>query len=151
MGTTEINPQIPIIISLRKKFSISKYFIFFAKILVFPLQSHHEWPKGWSKIPAKDKKGLPAYAKQRPNKPYQNYRRSDTQSTSAQTQKDANLHNILRSRAPVVFLKTHKTGGSTVQNLLFRMGEKDRATFAFPYYTYQFSYPDKYATVTVLC
>ncbi|XP_018554068.1 LOW QUALITY PROTEIN: galactose-3-O-sulfotransferase 2 [Lates calcarifer] len=106
--------------------------------------SHHEWPKGWSKIPAKDKKGLPAYAKQRPNKPYQNYRRSDTQSTSAQTQKDANLHNILRSRAPVVFLKTHKTGGSTVQNLLFRMGEKDRATFAFPYYTYQFSYPDKF-------
>uniref|UniRef100_A0A4W6EZN6 Galactose-3-O-sulfotransferase 4 n=1 Tax=Lates calcarifer TaxID=8187 RepID=A0A4W6EZN6_LATCA len=48
---------------------------------------------------------------------------------------------LLQSRAPVVFLKTHKTGGSTVQNLLFRMGEKDRATFAFPYYTYQFSLP----------
>uniref|UniRef100_A0A3B4ZVH1 Galactose-3-O-sulfotransferase 2 n=1 Tax=Stegastes partitus TaxID=144197 RepID=A0A3B4ZVH1_9TELE len=45
---------------------------------------------------------------------------------------------------PVVFLKTHKTGGSTVQNLLFRMGEKDGATFAFPHYTYQFNYPDKY-------
>uniref|UniRef100_A0A3P9JHZ6 Galactose-3-O-sulfotransferase 2 n=1 Tax=Oryzias latipes TaxID=8090 RepID=A0A3P9JHZ6_ORYLA len=45
---------------------------------------------------------------------------------------------------PVVFLKTHKTGSSTVQNLLFRMGEKHGATFAFPSYSYQFSYPDKF-------
>ncbi|KAM4530062.1 galactosylceramide sulfotransferase [Odontesthes bonariensis] len=45
---------------------------------------------------------------------------------------------------PVVFLKTHKTGSSTVQNLLFRLGDKEGATFAFPSYSYQFSYPDKF-------
>uniref|UniRef100_A0A3B3BML0 Galactose-3-O-sulfotransferase 2 n=1 Tax=Oryzias melastigma TaxID=30732 RepID=A0A3B3BML0_ORYME len=43
-----------------------------------------------------------------------------------------------RHTPPVVFLKTHKTGSSTVQNLLFRMGEMHGATFAFPSYTYQF-------------
>ncbi|XP_071387332.1 galactose-3-O-sulfotransferase 3 [Centroberyx affinis] len=48
------------------------------------------------------------------------------------------------STPPVAFLKTHKTGSGTVQNLLFRMGERGGATFAFPYYTYQFSYPDKF-------
>ncbi|KAI4899483.1 hypothetical protein NFI96_014217 [Prochilodus magdalenae] len=49
-----------------------------------------------------------------------------------------------RSPPPVAFLKTHKTGSSTVQNLLFRLGEKRKATFAFPYYTYQFSYPERF-------
>ncbi|XP_066531901.1 galactose-3-O-sulfotransferase 2 [Hoplias malabaricus] len=48
------------------------------------------------------------------------------------------------SRLPVAFLKTHKTGSSTVQNLLFRIGEKNKATFAFPYYTYQFNYPERF-------
>uniref|UniRef100_W5LIL4 Galactosylceramide sulfotransferase-like n=1 Tax=Astyanax mexicanus TaxID=7994 RepID=W5LIL4_ASTMX len=49
-----------------------------------------------------------------------------------------------RHPPPVAFLKTHKTGSSTVQNLLFRLGEKEKATFAFPYYTYQFSYPERF-------
>uniref|UniRef100_A0A3P9LSK8 Galactose-3-O-sulfotransferase 2 n=1 Tax=Oryzias latipes TaxID=8090 RepID=A0A3P9LSK8_ORYLA len=69
--------------------------------------------------------------------------------TSAQVAKYPNFFfEILRSRRhnppPVVFLKTHKTGSSTVQHLLFRMGEKHGATFAFPSYSYQFSYPDKF-------
>ncbi|XP_028678602.1 galactose-3-O-sulfotransferase 3, partial [Erpetoichthys calabaricus] len=44
----------------------------------------------------------------------------------------------------IVFLKTHKTGGSTVQNLLFRLGEKERLTFAFPYASFQFFYPTRF-------
>uniref|UniRef100_A0A3Q3FUB8 Galactose-3-O-sulfotransferase 4 n=1 Tax=Labrus bergylta TaxID=56723 RepID=A0A3Q3FUB8_9LABR len=59
-------------------------------------------------------------------------------------------YNMMKPRTqtpPVVFLKTHKTGSSTVQNLLFRMGERDRATFAFPHHSYQFSYPEKYGAV----
>ncbi|XP_040918302.1 galactose-3-O-sulfotransferase 2 [Toxotes jaculatrix] len=108
----------------------------------------NDWPKGWSKIPVKGKEGLPSNAKQRPNNPFLNYRgRSKSQSSSTQAQKDASLYDIEKTRThrpPVVFLKTHKTGSSTIQNLLFRMGEKHRATFAFPYYTYQFSYPDKF-------
>ncbi|XP_002738876.1 galactosylceramide sulfotransferase-like [Saccoglossus kowalevskii] len=32
----------------------------------------------------------------------------------------------------IVFLKTHKTGSSTVQNILFRYGEKHNLTFALP-------------------
>uniref|UniRef100_A0A3P9JHN4 Galactose-3-O-sulfotransferase 4 n=1 Tax=Oryzias latipes TaxID=8090 RepID=A0A3P9JHN4_ORYLA len=68
--------------------------------------------------------------------------------TVAQVAKYPDFFEILRSRRhnppPVVFLKTHKTGSSTVQNLLFRMGEKHGATFAFPSYSYQFSYPDKF-------
>lgn len=55
-----------------------------------------------------------------------------------------------RTPPPIVFLKTHKTGGSTVQNILFRLGEREKATFAFPYYTYQFSYPERYANVLCL-
>lgn len=27
---------------------------------------------------------------------------------------------------------------------MFRLGEKENLTFAFPYYAYQFSYPDRY-------
>lgn len=50
---------------------------------------------------------------------------------------------------PVVFLKTHKTGSSTVQNLLFRMGERDRAAFAFPHHTYHFNYPERYRAPTI--
>ncbi|XP_072530631.1 galactosylceramide sulfotransferase [Salminus brasiliensis] len=49
-----------------------------------------------------------------------------------------------RRPPPIAFLKTHKTGSSTVQNLLFRLGEKEKATFAFPYFTYQFSYPERF-------
>ncbi|XP_036408820.1 galactose-3-O-sulfotransferase 2 [Megalops cyprinoides] len=49
-----------------------------------------------------------------------------------------------RGLPPIVFLKTHKTGSSTVQNLLFRLGERESATFAFPRYTYQFGYPERF-------
>uniref|UniRef100_A0AAY4BUF1 Galactose-3-O-sulfotransferase 4 n=1 Tax=Denticeps clupeoides TaxID=299321 RepID=A0AAY4BUF1_9TELE len=49
-----------------------------------------------------------------------------------------------RRPPPLAFLKIHKTGSSTVQNLLFRLGEKEKAAFAFPYYTYQFAYPERF-------
>ena len=32
----------------------------------------------------------------------------------------------------VIFLKTHKTASSTVQNMLFRFGEKQNLNFALP-------------------
>ncbi|KAF4116418.1 galactose-3-O-sulfotransferase 2 [Onychostoma macrolepis] len=50
---------------------------------------------------------------------------------------------------PVVFLKTHRTGSSTVQNILFRLGERESATFAFPSHTYQFNYPDRFRAAFV--
>ena len=51
------------------------------------------------------------------------------------------------SSRPVAFLKTTKTGAGTVQNLLFRLGEREGATFAFPRDSYTFSYPHKYLSV----
>ncbi|XP_064256859.1 galactose-3-O-sulfotransferase 4 [Passer domesticus] len=45
-----------------------------------------------------------------------------------------------RPRSHVVFLKTHKTGGSSVLNLLSRYGESRRLRFALPH-RYQFGYP----------
>ncbi|XP_060092271.1 galactosylceramide sulfotransferase-like [Heteronotia binoei] len=45
----------------------------------------------------------------------------------------------------VVFLKTHKTGSSTVQNILFRAGERRNLTVAFPRYSYQFAYPERFS------
>ncbi|XP_070778964.1 galactose-3-O-sulfotransferase 2 [Enoplosus armatus] len=110
--------------------------------------SSHDWHRGWSKRPVRDREGQAASANQRPNNQYRDHRRrSDSQPSGAKAKKDANLYNILRTRTrspPVVFLKTHKTGSSTVQNMLFRMGERDRSTFAFPHYTYQFNYPNKF-------
>ena len=35
-------------------------------------------------------------------------------------------------RKQVIFAKTHKTGSSTVQNILFRFGQKHNLSFAFP-------------------
>ena len=32
----------------------------------------------------------------------------------------------------VIFAKTHKTGSSTVQNILFRFGQRHNLSFAFP-------------------
>ncbi|KAK7167035.1 hypothetical protein R3I94_001439 [Phoxinus phoxinus] len=54
-----------------------------------------------------------------------------------------------RAQVPVVFLKTHRTGSSTVQNILFRLGERESATFAFPHRTYQFNYPDRFRVAFV--
>ncbi|XP_069502512.1 galactose-3-O-sulfotransferase 4 isoform X2 [Ambystoma mexicanum] len=41
----------------------------------------------------------------------------------------------------LVFLKTHKTGSSTILNILHRLGERRNLTFALPT-KYQFSYPN---------
>lgn len=46
-------------------------------------------------------------------------------------------------RQHVVFLKTHKTGGSSVVNLLHRFGEGRGLRFALPH-GYQFGYPEKF-------
>uniref|UniRef100_A0A8C1PFV8 Galactose-3-O-sulfotransferase 4 n=1 Tax=Cyprinus carpio TaxID=7962 RepID=A0A8C1PFV8_CYPCA len=54
-----------------------------------------------------------------------------------------------RAHPPVVFLKTHRTGSSTVQNILFRLGERESATFAFPSRTFQFNYPDRFRATFV--
>jgi hypothetical protein len=73
--------------------------------------------------------------------------RKEVQTPNLQHQRDPNGYTFMRTRRsppPVAFLKTHKTGSSTVQNLMFRLGEKENLTFAFPYYAYQFSYPDRY-------
>lgn len=59
------------------------------------------------------------------------------------------LLNARTHSPPIVFLKTHRTGASTVQNILFRMGERDAATFAFPRQGYHFSYPSKFRSVFV--
>ncbi|XP_035802570.1 galactosylceramide sulfotransferase [Amphiprion ocellaris] len=104
----------------------------------------NDFHKGWSETSLKERQELAVNAKQRPANLYQDHKeRRVTPSLAAQAKKDS-IHFTWSYIPPVVFLKTHKTGGSTVQNVLFRMGEKDGATFAFPYYTYQFSYPDKF-------
>ncbi|XP_015277291.1 PREDICTED: galactosylceramide sulfotransferase-like, partial [Gekko japonicus] len=45
----------------------------------------------------------------------------------------------------IVFLKTHKTGSSTVQNILFRAAERRSLAVAFPRYSYQFAYPERFS------
>ncbi|KAL2100921.1 hypothetical protein ACEWY4_002682 [Coilia grayii] len=69
---------------------------------------------------------------------------SSTTTDSPEDSPASTAERMRRPPPPIVFLKTHKTGSSTVQNLLFRLGEREQATFAFPYYTYQFSYPDRF-------
>ncbi|KAL4636111.1 galactosylceramide sulfotransferase-like [Arapaima gigas] len=44
-------------------------------------------------------------------------------------------------KVDVMFLKTHKTGSSTILNILFRFGEKHRLKFAFPDSRNDFFYP----------
>lgn len=46
-------------------------------------------------------------------------------------------------RTHLVFLKTHKTGGSSVVNLLHRFGEARGLRFALPH-RYQFGYPSPF-------
>ncbi|XP_068778806.1 galactosylceramide sulfotransferase-like [Struthio camelus] len=50
---------------------------------------------------------------------------------------------------PVAFVKTHKTGSSTLQNILFRAGERRNLTLAFPRYTFQFAYPQPFSPAFV--
>ncbi|KAG8429885.1 hypothetical protein GDO86_018959 [Hymenochirus boettgeri] len=45
----------------------------------------------------------------------------------------------------IMFLKTHKTAGSTILNMLHRYGDKNSLTFALPY-KYQFNYPNLFHT-----
>ncbi|KAM4809617.1 galactosylceramide sulfotransferase [Rhinophrynus dorsalis] len=42
----------------------------------------------------------------------------------------------------LMFLKTHKTGSSTILNILFRYGQKNHLRFAFPRRRNDFDYPD---------
>ncbi|NXL78008.1 G3ST4 sulfotransferase, partial [Leptocoma aspasia] len=48
-----------------------------------------------------------------------------------------------RPRSHVVFLKTHKTGGSSLVNILSRYGESRQLRFALPH-RYQFGYPSPF-------
>ncbi|XP_053324539.1 galactosylceramide sulfotransferase [Spea bombifrons] len=61
--------------------------------------------------------------------------RSTTNSTSKNTQNCTPRHNLM-------FLKTHKTGSSTILNILFRYGEKHHLRFAFPRGRNDFGYPE---------
>ncbi|XP_060882622.1 galactose-3-O-sulfotransferase 2 [Labrus mixtus] len=113
--------------------------------------SRHGRHKGWNKKLVKDKAqpaANPAGSSRHDHHYQERKSRSDTHpSNDHQAPKDGGPYNMMKPRTqtpPVVFLKTHKTGSSTVQNLLFRMAERDRATFAFPHHSYQFSYPEKF-------
>ena len=43
----------------------------------------------------------------------------------------------------LIFAKTHKTGSTTLQNIIFRFGEKNKLTFVLPKSGKHFFYPDK--------
>ncbi|KAG8455616.1 hypothetical protein GDO86_001715 [Hymenochirus boettgeri] len=47
-----------------------------------------------------------------------------------------------RPQQNLMFLKTHKTGSSTVLNILFRYGQKNNLRFGFPHGRNDFDYPD---------
>ncbi|XP_068135262.1 galactose-3-O-sulfotransferase 2-like isoform X2 [Hyperolius riggenbachi] len=50
----------------------------------------------------------------------------------------------------IFFLKTHKTAGSTIMNILFRFGESHNLTIAFPVYnSAQFFYPQYFSAAFV--
>ncbi|XP_033839283.1 galactose-3-O-sulfotransferase 3-like [Periophthalmus magnuspinnatus] len=49
----------------------------------------------------------------------------------------------------VVFLKTHKTASSTMQNMLFRFAERHNLTVAIPKADFQFSYPNRFQASSV--
>ncbi|KPP70218.1 galactosylceramide sulfotransferase-like [Scleropages formosus] len=51
---------------------------------------------------------------------------------------------ICTPKVDVMFLKTHKTGSSTVLNILFRFGEKHHLKFAFPDSRNDFFYPSPF-------
>ncbi|XP_028321349.1 galactose-3-O-sulfotransferase 4-like [Gouania willdenowi] len=49
---------------------------------------------------------------------------------------------VCKPKSHIVFLKTHKTGSSTIQNLLYRYGDSKKLTFALPRNNgHRFSYP----------
>uniref|UniRef100_A0A3Q0SIW7 Galactose-3-O-sulfotransferase 1 n=1 Tax=Amphilophus citrinellus TaxID=61819 RepID=A0A3Q0SIW7_AMPCI len=47
-------------------------------------------------------------------------------------------------RTNIMFMKTHKTGSSTILNILFRFGEKHKLRFAFPDGRNDFFYPSPF-------
>ncbi|XP_062399950.1 galactosylceramide sulfotransferase isoform X1 [Sardina pilchardus] len=47
-------------------------------------------------------------------------------------------------KVDIMFMKTHKTASSTLLNILFRFGEKQRLKFAFPSSRNDFSYPSSF-------
>ncbi|KAL7836856.1 hypothetical protein AOLI_G00281400 [Acnodon oligacanthus] len=47
-------------------------------------------------------------------------------------------------KVDIMFLKTHKTASSTILNILFRFGEKQRLKFAFPSSRNDFFYPSPF-------
>ncbi|KAK7909930.1 hypothetical protein WMY93_014614 [Mugilogobius chulae] len=49
----------------------------------------------------------------------------------------------------VVFLKTHKTASSTMQNMLFRFAERHNLTVALPKNDFQFAYPSYFTSALV--
>ncbi|XP_056143659.1 galactosylceramide sulfotransferase [Lampris incognitus] len=112
--------------------------------------SRYVWYKGWSETTGGERKEQHDHAKERRNNSSSQGQggRRENQPFRATAENDSKGSYTAQGRGistpPVVFLKTHKTGSSTVQNLLFRMGERETATFAFPRQAYQFSYPDKF-------
>ncbi|XP_051900648.1 galactose-3-O-sulfotransferase 2-like isoform X2 [Pristis pectinata] len=55
------------------------------------------------------------------------------------------LEDTCQPKTHVMFLKTHKTAGSTILNILYRFGEARNLTFALPA-SYQFGYPLLFST-----
>ncbi|XP_056420415.1 galactose-3-O-sulfotransferase 2-like isoform X2 [Hyla sarda] len=54
-----------------------------------------------------------------------------------------------KPRSNIFFLKIHKTGSSTIINMLFRYGEFHNLTFAFPVKKYYFKFPDYFSAQNV--
>ncbi len=50
----------------------------------------------------------------------------------------------------VSFAKTHKTGSSTIQNILFRFGIMNNLTFALPPTSWMFNYKQEFKASIVL-
>eukprot|EP00058_Branchiostoma_floridae_P003806 XP_002589294.1 hypothetical protein BRAFLDRAFT_97385 [Branchiostoma floridae] len=55
-----------------------------------------------------------------------------------------------RHRKHVVLAKTHKTGSSSIQNILFRYGDKNNLTFVLPKSGHYLSYPSPFNRKSVL-
>ncbi|XP_078283969.1 galactose-3-O-sulfotransferase 2-like isoform X2 [Rhinoraja longicauda] len=58
----------------------------------------------------------------------------------ARTQRESLLDKPCQPKMHLMFLKTHKTGSSTLLNILYRFGEAKNLIFALPV-SYQFGYP----------
>jgi hypothetical protein len=52
--------------------------------------------------------------------------------SSAESERGGGIKNEIPSLQPILFLKTHKTGSSTVTNIIQRMGERHNMSFMLP-------------------